>query len=510
MERGQNLSVEQPYTTGANRRIFLTSKAPIRSATGKIIGLVGVSTDITARKKSERDLHLSEQRFRAAVQAVEGFLWTNSAEGEMRGAQPDWARLTGQAEHEYQGYGWKDALAAEDVAPTLREWRAAVDRTRPFSFEHRVRCSDGIFRNFAVRAVPVFDLDGRVQEWVGVHIDISDERHNQANLRNALDRVTLALDAANMGAWEYVPSANKLVCDSRTRAIWAISEDAPAAIQLFLKALHADDLPTFEATMLGLVESGDSSSVLLEHRILGPDHDVRWVSTNIRAISTPGEATRLIGTCRDITLSKRNEERVQFLMRELTHRTKNSLAVVQAIARQSSLSAKSLEAFHISFQERLQGMAQSLNLLTSHNWEGVTIRDLIDSQLEHYLDSVHDRITLDGPGIVLRMEAAQNIGLALHELATNAAKYGDLSNNTGRVAICWAIARNGDADTTFHLHWSESGGPPVEQPESLGFGYTVIQRVVKVALSGKSDLNFDSGGVRWNLEIGAEHIVLSP
>ena len=140
------------------------------------------------QQRGQAELKASEARFRAAVQAVRGVLWTNDAEGRMRPPQPGWAALTGQSEAEYQGYGWADAVHPDDAGQTVVEWQRCLAERRPFVFEHRVRRHDGTWRAFAIRAVPIFDGaegDGRIREWVGVHTDITEQRAAEAELRES-------------------------------------------------------------------------------------------------------------------------------------------------------------------------------------------------------------------------------------------------------------------------------------------------------------------------------------
>jgi PAS domain S-box-containing protein len=134
------------------------------------------------RVHAEETLRESEGRFRAAVRAVSGVLWTNNADGQMEGEQLGWAALTAQSFAQYQGYGWADAVHPEDAQATVEAWNAAVAERRTFVFEHRLRCADGRWRRFAVRAIPVLRQDGGIREWVGVHTDITDQREAEAVL----------------------------------------------------------------------------------------------------------------------------------------------------------------------------------------------------------------------------------------------------------------------------------------------------------------------------------------
>jgi len=158
------------------------SAAPIRDSNGKVMGVVLVFRNISERKEAEEELKQAEHRFRTAVSAVSDILWTNNAKGEMECEQPKWAAFTGQTFAEYQGYGWAKAVHPDDAQPTIDAWNRAVAEQRKFVFEHRLRRHDGVWRVFSTCALPVLDAAGTIQEWVGVHTDITDSRQAQQAL----------------------------------------------------------------------------------------------------------------------------------------------------------------------------------------------------------------------------------------------------------------------------------------------------------------------------------------
>ncbi len=166
-------------------RWFLARARPWREAEGRIAGFVGVSLDIHERRQTEQRLRESETRYRCATLATADLLWTNNAEGEMRGEQPGWGRFTGQTHAEYQGYGWAQAVHPEDAEPTIEAWKEAVARRGKFVFEHRVRRHDGEWRHCAARALPVLNDDGSIREWVGAHTDITEHKRAEAALRES-------------------------------------------------------------------------------------------------------------------------------------------------------------------------------------------------------------------------------------------------------------------------------------------------------------------------------------
>jgi PAS domain S-box-containing protein len=195
---------------------------------------------------------------------------------------------------------------------------------------------------------------------------------------------------------------------------------------------------------------------------------------------------------RDITARKHAEEQIHVLMHEINHRSKNMLSLVQAIARQ--IAAREPEDFIEQFTERIQALAANQDLIIRNEWRGVDVEDLVRAQLAHFADLVGSRIAMHGAKLYLTAAAAQAIGLALHELATNAAKYGALSTDAGRIDVGWQL----DGDV-FTISWAERGGPPVQRPERRGFGSTVIQSMMKRSLNGEVQLDYAQSGLEWRL-----------
>jgi len=180
------------------------------------------------------------------------------------------------------------------------------------------------------------------------------------------------------------------------------------------------------------------------------------------------------------------------LMDEARHRTKNILVLVQAIARQTLASER--ENFIGRFTERIQALADNQDLLVSREWQRIDVKDLVRVQLGHFADLIGTRIHFDGPNLLLNAAAAQTIGLALHELATNASKYGALSTESGHVDISWLL----DGDT-YTMRWIERNGPPVRPPEHRGFGSTVIESMAKRAVDAEIELDYAPSGFEWHL-----------
>ena len=234
---------------------------------------------------------------------------------------------------------------------------------------------------------------------------------------------------------------------------------------------------------------------------------IRWHDLHVEALrNETGEIVGLICASIDVTERKEGEAHLRLLLRELTHRSKNLLAVIQAMARQTANHAGSIGAFLTQFSSRLQALAASHDLLVRESWYGASLGELVRSQLSSYLDGAEVQVTIEGPAIALKPEAAQNLGLALHELAINAAKFGALSVPTGRVSITWT-RRESAADNAVELDWREQLGPKVKVRRKKGFGSMVIERNLARALDAEVNMDFDPEGLRCHIVIPAHQIL---
>jgi len=206
----------------------------------------------------------------------------------------------------------------------------------------------------------------------------------------------------------------------------------------------------------------------------------------------------VFAAARDVTERKEDEAQLRFLMRELTHRSKNLLAVIQAMARQTARYAGSTESFLEKFNARLQALAASHDILFKEEWQSASLADLVRLQLGPYLDRRESQVSVEGPTVLLKPDAAQNLGYALHELATNAAKYGALSVPEGHVSIAWRWLPEADGNGV-ELDWVESGGPAVVKPAHRGFGSMVIEGNLARELDTQVDLAFRAEGVQCKI-----------
>jgi PAS domain S-box-containing protein len=233
----------------------------------------------------------------------------------------------------------------------------------------------------------------------------------------------------------------------------------------------------------------------------------RWHDLHIEPLRD--KAGGIVGlTCAsvDVTERKEGEAHLRLLLRELTHRSKNLLAVIQAMARQTARHAGSIDGFLTQFSARLQALASSHDLLVRESWYGASLGELVRSQLASYVGLGEGQVAFEGPEIALKPEAAQSLGLALHELAVNARKFGALSVPGGRVSIRWG-RNGGGAGNAVELHWLEQFGPKVKARRKRGFGSLVIERNLARSLDAEVNLEFEPDGVRCRIVIPANQVL---
>ncbi len=314
-------------------------------------------------------------------------------------------------------------------------------------------------------------------------------------LRDSKDRLQIALDAAQLGSYQYDPSNRVFSGDTRCQEIFDFAKNE-ASLEEIMRLVHPDDVERVQAALEAALDPVDPRRSATEFRLRRADGEARWVETLGRACfegdGRERRAVIFVGILQDITGRKEREEKEHLLMREINHRAKNMLSVVDAIAHQTA--TRNPEDFIERFSERIQALSANQDLLVRNEWNGVEIEDLVHAQLALFADLIGSRIAVYGPKLRLNAASAQAIGLALHELATNAGKYGALSTDMGRVDVSW-----GSDGDTFTMSWTERDGPPVSAPKRRGFGTIVMEAMAERSVDGAVDLEYAPSGLTWRL-----------
>jgi PAS domain S-box-containing protein len=288
-----------------------------------------------------------------------------------------------------------------------------------------------------------------------------------------------------MGSWELDIAAGLFTTSEYCRVVFGLGPDDPFERTEDLIALvHPDDRQKRQDAINRAIETRGEMEV--EYRTFRPDGSIGWVLARGRAVYEDGRAVRMAGISLDITERKAAEERQRLLMHELNHRVKNTLATVQSLAMQS---AQGAEPAGEAFIERLFALARVHDLLTEAAWQGASLRDVVVRTLEPYSEG-GPRFAVSGPDVRLSPNAAVTLNMAFHELATNAMKYGALSEPGGQIDISWSP--HGD---DVLIDWRESGGPTVDVPVHRGFGSRLIERGLARELGSEARFTFLAEGL---------------
>jgi PAS domain S-box-containing protein len=470
---------------------------PWREHDGSIGGATIFTDDISARVTAERSLRESRENLKRAQAIARVANWRmNFASKRLTGSAQTF-ELLGQPPDAALDYDQLLEIVQADDRRHVGETRKSALTGEAYDIEYRY-IVNGRTRWMREYSKPEYDPAGKLVGAFGVIQDITDRKTIEQNLSNSEERLRLALEAAGMAVWHLDLRTGKDVWNDQSYRMIGYEPDGIApGFATWINYIHPDDRQ-FVAT--GFKKSlTDGCDLQMEYRIIDRFGNMKWVSARGRtALDHLGSPARSFGVITDITEQKRAEERDRILSAEVNHRAKNLLAVVQAVAIQTARSQKPDE-FLAAFSDRLKSLAVSHDLLVNANWQAVEIGELARSQLAHFADLFSKRIHFNGPPTGLTASAAQAIGLALHELVTNASKYGALSTPEGSVTIDWTVDRH-QTPPRFTMRWKESGGPPVKEPDRRGFGHSVLVNMAAYMLEADVSLAYPPDGVLWKLE----------
>jgi PAS domain S-box-containing protein len=271
----------------------------------------------------------------------------------------------------------------------------------------------------------------------------------------------------------------------------------------WLNAVHPDDRTLTLAAWREAV--ANKTTYKVEYRVKEAGGGYRWTSARgVPLYQDDGSISEWVGMNEDISSRKRSEEHSSLIMRELSHRTKNLLAVIASLARRTFDDHRDPKAQALDFVERIHGLARSHDLLVRADWRGVSLGDLVRSHLEPF-GFDESRVDIEGPGLTVKPEVAQSIGLALHELATNAAKHGGLKTADGRLRVSWHV-EDRNSEPTLCLEWYEETVEEPAKAKASGFGRTVLEQLVGASVGGSTEYKFSGNHLLWRLHAPLEGV----
>ncbi|MBF9042608.1 PAS domain-containing protein [Rhodobacterales bacterium HKCCE4037] len=317
----------------------------------------------------------------------------------------------------------------------------------------------------------------------------------------------VAVEAAGLGLGQVDYVANTVMLDDRAAALLDLPADSPVPRGAMHDRIHPDDRDEVEKLLALLLEPTETHAIDVKHRVVHSDGTVVWVSVRKKVtFEDRGHGLEPVSgvlAIMDITEHKVAQEHNRFLIEELNHRSRNLLTVVQSIVRRTFRTGNA-DTFEERVSLRLNGLLRNAEALSKDTWQNADLEELALAQLSPFVQPDSVRVILNGPATSLPPTEAQAIGMAFHELATNAVKYGALSGPDGRIDLSWGVAEDDPAQ--FEIRWAEVGGPPVTEPEGAGFGTSVTTEQAAYAVKGKVSLTYPPEGVVWCLRMPKDAI----
>jgi PAS domain S-box-containing protein len=471
-------------------------------AHGTPVRLAGISIDVTDRRRVEAQLAERLAELESLYEAAPIGLALLDRDLRYQRVNSALARMNGLPIEAHLGRVIWEMQPARKPAlePVFVRLLAGGDAIEEIEVASETPGQPGALRHWAEKFYPLKSMQGAV---IGVGVvveEITARRHAERQMARyaaivvATHDALIGLDAeGRIDAWN--PGAERLFGWTAAEAIGRTAS--------FIGIPGATNSPS-ELTRKVLSGEHIGPMDVARQRKDGTRIEVSLTARPVRAAD--GRVIGIAAAAHDVSDRKRREAQMRLVMRELTHRSKNLLAVIQAMARQTALSTTDTEEFLDRFADRLAALARSHDLLVRQDWTGVDLRELLRQQLAPFVDDGDGRLSTEGPRLVLKPEVAQNIGMAFHELATNASKYGSLSVPHGHVDVSWSRVA-GDGGDRLRIEWRETGGPPFAPPARRGFGRTVIEHMVATATRGEAQLEWRPEGLFLRLDLPTSWLV---
>ncbi|MBE7156929.1 MAG: PAS domain-containing protein [Rhodospirillales bacterium] len=477
---------------------------PLLDERGTSQGFLKILRDRTQQRADDAALHKVQDQLRLAVAATDlgifdydlitGDLGWDARVCALFGLPPD-------AEVSYE-------IFLAGLHPDDRSWvdeavKATLDPAGDGTYDiayRTVGLTDGVERWISAKGQAFF-VQGRPVRFIGTVRDISASRRAEQTLQETEERYRLAARATNDAIWDWNLVTNQVLWNE---ALTVAYGHQPGALEptgeWWLAHIHPDDRNRVSTSIHAVID-GTGTSWSDEYRFLRADGSYADILDRGYVLrDEAGNGVRMIGAMLDITARKRAEEHQRLLTAELQHRVKNTLAMVQAIASQTLRGATDLEEAREGFAARLISLGRAHDILTQASWTAAPITEVVEGALSVHRQTDAARLRVSGPNVLLGAKPALALALALHELATNAAKYGALSGESGVVDLRWHVVHEGE-QPRFCLTWSETGGPPIlAQPTRRGFGSRLIERSFASEVGGEVKLTYAPTGLVCRLE----------
>ncbi|MFN4141777.1 PAS domain S-box protein [Aestuariivirga sp.] len=446
-----------------------------------------------ARLAVLQELQESEQRFRIMAEHAPVMIWMCDMQGRCLHLNGMLRRFWNVGEADIKNFDWRSSMHPEDIDHVMGHMGAALRDHVSVTVSGRYRNAAGEYRTLETVAHPRFSVDGTFMGLTGVNTDTTDRIRAEKALRESEERFRLVVEASPSGMVMTNGDGRIMMINARCERLFGYERGE--LIGQFIEVLVPPAMREQHPSLRDRHVWGPGPH-LVNREVTGRRKDGRDIPLEIgvNPILT-SEGMRVIATVADIAERKHAEEQRELLLAELNHRVKNTLSVVQGIAYQTF--RKTDGKVRKAFEGRLQALSGAHDLLTRSHWENTSLHQLVTDALQ-LRSAAGQRITADGPPILLSPHAALSIALALHELFTNTMKYGALSNDEGQVDLRWRCL---DSERKLQIAWRETGGPPVSKPAHRGFGSLLLERTLARDLDGSVEMSFDPAGVVCVIEM---------
>ena len=440
------------------------------------------------------------ERSRVAQASLEDFFENGALGLHIVGADGT-ILLANKAELELLGYG-ADEYIGRHIADfhadqeTISDILARLGKGEVLDqYPARLRAKSGDIKHVLISSSVYFDESGGFLSTRCFTVDVTQRLKGEEELRQAQQRLSATYEHALVGISEVDHKGRYLRTNEGLTRITGHGKDELVGRTVF-SITHPEDAVS-DAAMHARQVRGELDRYMIEKRYIRADGQIIWVhvlSSTVKAAD--GSFLYSVRVAHDITDRKRSEDRYQLLINELNHRVKNTLTTVQSFASQTARTSHDIDEFVLKFEGRLMALSQAQDCLTRRNWESASLAELVAAELA--LHGGEGRAcTAHGPDVSLLPQPALALSMALHELGTNAVKYGAISVPGGHLRLEWNVARDDHArPVALDFRWIEEGGPPVTPPATRSFGSRLLDAVT-VELAGESQLLFDPAGVKW-------------
>ena len=433
--------------------------------------------------------------FQALADNIPTLCWMAYAEGDIYWYNARWYEYTGTSAEDQAGWGWESVHDPEVLPAVVERWKHSLATGTAFEMTFPLRGADGSFRPFLTRVVPIRDESGTIVRWFGSNTDVSDMRASEARLATQIAELKALYDSAPIGLAFFSRDYRYLRVNEELAAINGVPVEDH--IGRTIREVLSDQAPEVEPIIDRVFATGVAMRDLevsgeTPHQ---PGVIRHWLAGFYPVKDANGTVEAVGAWVIEISERKAAEQRELLLAREVDHRAKNLLTVVQSVMQLTR--ADTVQELKDSVIGRIQSLARAHALLANARWEGVELSQLVGEEMAPFSDGKSKRVTISGEPLRLWPAAAQSLALVIHELATNAAKYGALSTLDGSVEIEWRVEPDSQV---LMLDWTEQSSAPAVEPQDIGFGSRIITASVERQLQGRVTKHWRPDGLHCRLE----------